>query len=1015
MLSLLHTFAIFLAAQGDANRAQLLGTVYDPNHAPIAGARLKAVNVETAAAREAVSDAAGRYRLLQVDPGRYRLAVESTGFAPATVEGVVLSVGSAVGVDVQLQLQPVNTTLDVGDTLLNVALPAPSSVVQRNAIVNLPINGRRFQDFGTLTPAVQVEPARQQLSFAGQRGVNANVMLDGADYNQPFFGGIRGGERSNFSFTIPQSAIEEFQVVVTGYAAEYGRSTGGILNTITRSGGNAVHGDAFYQRRPSQWSGRNPIVARRPSETLQQYGGSAGGPVRANRLFWFAAFEQQRAETPRQVLFAQLLNRTPTAATQEALAFFRDEEQSFDQTNRAWALTGRTDAHFEGGHRLTVRYNFSDSRERNAVSTGGALTPVTNTAVSNEGTEKDRTHMGTLQYTHLLSPHAVNDVKFSGSYEIRPRVANAETPTVTATPVGSFGARNFLPTVQDDLRYQVTDGLSVIRGGHTMKFGVDYSRITTSQSFGLNQFGAFTVTADVTRILTLLSAAPGQNRFDGREVTYARQIGNLLADYGVQQFAFYGQDSYRLHRKVTLDYGLRWEGQWNPQVEASNTALAEKVRGVRFPNGAVLETDRITNRLNQWMPRVGVALVPFDGARKMVLRAHTGLFYAATPLLLYSGQTNNLRNPPGDVSITLAPTAAQTVYQQLLAVGVDLNRTPLGSLPVIPVETVQRAAALAAGGTARDPFAGIGLTMMASDFRNPRSYQAGFGVEKELTGSLVAGVQWNYVNTVHLHRNRDYNLPAPVIRAGDERPIYGLRTQGRLRPIATLGTITVRESSARSLYRGMTVHGQYRKKRLQLTAYYTLSSSYSDDDSERDASALNYDDPSNFRPDYGFSNLDAKHQFTSNAMVRLPWGIETALIFRLRSGAPMNARTLNDLNEDLAGIDRPYSAPGVPFARNSFRNREVTFNDLRVLRNFGLGGETRRLQLSVELFNMMGIDNVVYGPNASFYGPGITDIGTAAPVDPRFQRLKLPDGTYDANNQQVGNPFQAQVGLRLFF
>ncbi|MBS1829698.1 MAG: TonB-dependent receptor [Acidobacteria bacterium] len=1014
MSSLLLTFAILLAAQGDANRAQLLGTVYGPGHAPVVGAKLTVVNVDTAAARDAVSDAAGRYRVLQLDPGRYRLTANAAGFAAASVEGVVLSVGSAVGVDVQLQVQPVNTVLDVVDTLLNVALPAPSAVVQRNAIVNLPINGRRFQDFGTLTPAVQVEPARQQLSFAGQRGVNANVMLDGADYNQPFFGGIRGGERSNFSFTIPQSAIEEFQVVVTGYAAEYGRSTGGILNAITRSGGNSLHGDGFYQRRPSQWSGRNPIVDRRPSETLQQYGGSAGGPVRTNRLFWFAAFEQQRAETPRQVLFAQLLTRTPTAATQEALAFFREQEQPFDQTNRASAVTWRTDAHLAGGHRLTLRYNFSDSRERNAVSTGGALTPVTNSALSNEGTEKDRTHMGTLQYTHLLSPRAVNDFKFSGSYEIRPRVANAEIPTVTATPVGSFGARNFLPTVQDDLRYQVTDGLSVIRGAHTLKFGVDYSRITTSQSFGLNQFGAFTVTADVTRILTLLSTAPGQDRFDGREVTYARQIGNLLADYGVQQFAFYGQDSYRLHRKVTLDYGLRWEGQWNPRVEASNTAVAEKLRGFRFPNGAVLETDRIANRLNQWMPRLGVAFVPFAGARRMVIRAHTGLFYAATPLLLYSGHTNNLRNPPGDVSITLAPTATQTVYQQLLAVGVDLNRTPLGSLPVIPVETVQRAAALAAGGTARDPFAGIGLTMMGSDYRNPGSYQAGFGVEKEVTGSLVAGVQWNYVNTVHLHRNRDYNLPAPVIRAGDGRAVYGLRTQGRLRPIATLGTITVRESSARSLYRGMTVSGQYRKKRLQLSAFYTLSSNYSDDDSERDASALNYDDPSNFRPDYGYSNLDAKHQFTSNVLVQLPWGFETALIFRLRSGAPMNARTLNDLNEDLSGIDRPYSAPGVPFARNSFRNREVTFNDLRVLRNFGLG-ETRRLQFSVELFNMLGIDNVVFGPNASFYGPGITEIGTAAPVDPRFQRLKLPDGTYDANNQQVGNPFQAQVGLRFFF
>ncbi|MBL8219029.1 MAG: TonB-dependent receptor [Bryobacterales bacterium] len=1015
LFSLLISFAVLLAAQGDANRAQIIGTVFDPNRAPVAGAKLRIENLATGSVRHGSADGAGQYRLLQLDAGRYRITAESPGFAPATVDGIVLSVGASLGVDITLQLQPISTTMDVGDTLLNVALPAPTAAVNQNAIAHLPINGRRFQDFGTLTPTVQIEPARQQLSFAGQRGVNANAMLDGADYSQPFFGGIRGGERSNFSFTVPQGAIQEFQVITTGYAAEYGRSTGGILNAITKSGGNSLHGDTFYQRRPKNWAGMHPIVHRRPSETLQQYGASAGGPIRENRLFWFGAFEQQRAETPRQVLFAQLTNRNPTAATQEALAFFRGEERSFDQTNRASALTGRTDYHFPAGHRLTFRYNFSDSKESNAVSTGGALNPLTSNALSNEGTEKDRTHTGTMQYTHLLSAHTVHDLKFTGSYEIRPREANASTPTVTATPVGAFGARNFLPTVQDDLRYQITDGVSLTRGRHTMKVGVDYSRITTAQSFGLNQYGAFTVTADVTRILTLLSAANGQNRFDGREVTYARQIGNLAADYGVHQFAFYGQDSYRLHRKLTLDYGLRWEGQWNPKVEASNTALADRLRGFRFPNGAVLEPERIANRPTQWMPRLGIAYVPFSGARRMVIRAHTGLFYAATPLLLYSGHTNNLRNPPGDVSITLAPTATQTVYQQLLAAGVDLNSTPLSALPVIPVEAVQRAAALAAGGTARDPFAGIGLTMMAADYRNPRSFQAGLGVEREVTANLVAGVQLHYVNTVHLHRNRDYNLPAPTIRAGDQRPVYGLRTQGRLRPIPSLGTITVRESSARSLYRGFTVQAQYRRKRVQFAAFYTMSSNYSDDDSERDASSLNYDNPGNFLADYGYSNLDAKHQFTSNTLVQLPWGFESALIFRLRSGAPMNARTVIDQNEDLSGVDRPYSSPGVPFRRNSFRNREVTFNDLRVVRNFHLGSETRRLQFSVELFNMLGIDNVVFGPNASFYGPGISEAGGFAPIDPRFQRLKLPDGTYDANNQQVGNPFQAQVGLRLFF
>ncbi|MBI3679096.1 MAG: TonB-dependent receptor [Acidobacteria bacterium] len=1006
-----------LFAQADANRGQMVGTVFDAKQAAVPGAKVKIRNLGTGFVRELVTGSSGQYRALQLDPGNYEVVVEAAGFAAYTASGVVVNVGSTVGLDIVLQVQAVTTTVEVAESLMNVALPAPSIVVNSNAITNLPINGRRFQDFATMTPTVQVEPARQQLSFAGQRGINANVMLDGADYNQPFFGGIRGGERSNFNFTVPQSAIQEFQVVTTGYAAEYGRSTGGVLNTITKSGTNAHHGDAFYQIRHRDLSRNNPIVNRHPSETLKQFGGSVGGPIRSNKLFWFAAFEQQNSTTPREVLFAQIARVTPATATREAYDFFKSEEKPFDQNNRANAMTGRVDYQFVKGHRLTFRYNFSDSDENNAVSVGGALNPITNSAVSNEGIEKDRTHTGTMQYTHLFSSSVLNDVKFSGSYEIRPRLANSATPSVSASPIGSFGARSFLPTTQDDHRFQITDGLSISRGGHTMKLGADYNRLSTVQTFGFNQFGSFSIaSSDVNRILTLLSVATGQNRFDGREVTYTRQIGNLLADFGARQLAFYGQDSWRVSPKLTLDYGLRWEGQWNPQVTANNTSVLDRIRGVRFPNGAVLQPTSIRNTLDQVMPRFGFAWTPVSTGHRTVIRGHTGIFYAATPLLLYSGATNNLRIPPGDLSITLASTATTTIYQQLLAAGVDLNRTPITSLPVIPVETVQRAAAIAAGGTARDPYTGIGLTVMASDYANPRAFQAGLGAETELTRNFLAGVQLNYVNTVHLHRNRDYNLPFPAVRATDrsQRPFYGLRS-GVLRPIPTLAAVTARESSARSMYRGMTVHAQYRTRRLQFLVNYTLSHTYSDDDSERDSGGTNHDNPLNFRPEYNYSNLDQRHQFGSSAVVSLPFGIEVAGILRARSGLPLNPRTGADDNQDLFTVDRPYSAPGVVYLRNSFRNRAVVGNDFRVLKSFSLGGDTRKLQFSAEFFNLFDINNVIFGSNAAIYGPGVDANGNPVAVDPRFQRLRLADGSYDPNNQQVGNPFQVQLGVRFFF
>src|SRR5205823_12889194 len=133
---------------------------------------------------------------------------------------------------------------------------------------------------------VQIDPARGSISFAGQRGINGNVMVDGTDYNNPFFGGTRGGERSGFVPTVPQSSLEEFQVVTTGYAAEYGRSTGGVLNAVSKSGTNAIHGEAFYQIRHKETGLQTPFKSQN-LETLQQFGGGAGGALIKDKLLYF--------------------------------------------------------------------------------------------------------------------------------------------------------------------------------------------------------------------------------------------------------------------------------------------------------------------------------------------------------------------------------------------------------------------------------------------------------------------------------------------------------------------------------------------------------------------------------------------------------------------------------------------------------------------------------------------------------------------------------------------------------
>jgi carboxypeptidase family protein/TonB-dependent receptor-like protein len=1011
----LFSFALGLWAQADANKGQIAGTVYDPNQAVVPNAKVTIKNTGTGLTREVSTNENGQFRAVLLDPGPYDVTVNSPGFAPAVYKGVILNVGSAVDIPVNLKIGTTTETVEVAATLVNVDLPAPSTIINTQAIENLPINGRRFQDFAALTPTVQIDAQRGSISFAGQRGINGNVMVDGTDYNNPFFGGTRGGERSGFVFTIPQSSIQEFQVLTTGYAAEYGRSTGGILNAISKSGTNTIHGEAFYQIRHKETGLQTPFVTQN-LETLQQFGGGAGGAIKRDKLFWFAAAERQVSTLPRQIFFATIASIAPTAQTQEALSFYRSLQQGFKSTNDGTATTGRLDYSLTDNNRLTMRFNFSDASAENAITTGAPLPTLDTRALSGTGAEKDRTYTGIAQYTAILSPNMANDLRFSGTHEVRPRTSNSAIPNVSNV-IGNFGARNFLPTVQDDTRYQINDGLSITRGSHTLKFGGDYNYLTTFQFFGFNQFGSISfATTDIPTLLRIMSVSPGQNRFDDVNVRYNLQIGNLLADYHMHQIAFFAQDSWKITPQFQINYGVRWEGQINPEAVSSNAAVVQAIKAARFPDNNTFDPSTLHNNLNQWMPRFGFTFTPVKGSSRTVIRGHTGIFYAATPMLTYGGTTNNFRIPPGDLSIFYSPTAGQpTLYRVFQAAGFDLNTAKLDNLPILTADKAVAAIAQVSGATP-NPFLQASFTGTANDFQNPRAFQAGLGAEHEIRTGWVAGVQFNYVNTVHLERNRDYNLPFPTVRAADGRPIFA---RGN-RPLSQYGQITLRESSARSMYRGVTFNSRYTaSKRIQFGMQYTLAESFSDDDNERTAGGFTYDNPFNMKPEYGYSNSDIRHSFSSYAVTSLPWGIELSGIFRVTSGQPIDPIAGSDVNGDSSSSDRAYKSVGVPFQRNAFRNRSFKTVDIRFLKNFPFG-ERMRLQFSTEIFNLFNFDNVVIGPaglnNANtIYGLGVD--ATGATVAPRstFMQLRNADGSYNRSNNQLGTPFQAQFGLRFFF
>src|SRR5262249_21474860 len=306
-------------------------------------------------------------------------------------------------------------------------------------------------------------------------------------------------------------------------------------------------------------------------------------------------------------------------------------------------------------------------------------------------------------------------------------------------------------------------------------------------------------------------------------------------------------DSWRVNRRFQINYGVRWEGQVNPKPVATNTAVVSAIQAVSFPAGK-FDPSQLQNNLNQWMPRFGFTYTPFKNSTKTVVRGHSGIFYAASPMLIYGGTTNNFRIPPGDLSIAYIPTTGQpTVYQIFKTAGFDLNTAKLDNLPILTSTQLTNAIAQLTG-AAPNPFLQASFTGTANNYENPRAFQAGLGVDQEIAHNWIVGGQFNYVNTVHLERNRDYNLPLPTLRASDGRFIFNRNN----RPLPQYGQITLRESSAHSMYRGASFNTRYTaSRRVQFGIQYTVAQAYSDDDNERSAGGFTYDNPFNMRAEYG--------------------------------------------------------------------------------------------------------------------------------------------------------------------
>src|SRR5256714_12027428 len=469
--------ALSVFSQTQITTGTIQGTVTDTNGAIVPGATVEIKNLDTNLSRTLIADDGGRFVALALPPGPYSVTVAKQGFATAVAERLDLTIGQAMNLPGAMKISQVEerVTITAAPTIDTVKTESSSTLNER-AVSATPILGRKFEDLLTLTPGVSVVqgPDGDEITFAGQRGVFNNVSLDGGDYNNGFFGEQLGGQRAAIDITL--EAVKEFQVVSTGASAEFGRTAGGVINVITKSGTNDIHGSAFYFQRLEALTANTSDGKPLKGFHREQYGGTIGGPIRKDKAFYFFAFEGIRENLERANLSEPVGSTacpvaTPTILANEPLINANEDCQrlaliNFFRTTRNQeeglpikhkinnqAFLSKVDLQLSAANQLAVSYNFDYSKNTNQtfdVATYG------NSANGIEGPSKINVLRVNLIST--LSATKLNEAHFSYSRELRPRAAvpsNVPADTAMGDPTTfRFGFPFFLEPNVDELLWR---------------------------------------------------------------------------------------------------------------------------------------------------------------------------------------------------------------------------------------------------------------------------------------------------------------------------------------------------------------------------------------------------------------------------------------------------------------------------------------------------------------------------------------------------------------------------------
>jgi len=981
-----------LTAQ-DSDTGAIRGIVVDPSGGRIAQASIVAVNAATGVRYEATSDAEGRFSLDLLPPGDYTARTVAQGMSPQVTPQLHVEVGAAAEIEFHLMIAGAQekVTVSASPQLVETQPTGVSSLVDERAIADLPLNGRRFSDLMLLSPGVTQDPrsltsaSNGDLSFGGLRGFQNSFLVDGGDFNNAFFAQARGLYRTPYQFS--NEVVQEFRVSSNSYGAEQGRAGGAVINVVTKSGSNHWHGTGLYYIRDSGFGAGDAFMTFKPHSRQQQGGGTLGGPIKKNKIFLFAGFDQHYFHVPDVVEFLNdTMQVVPQAGsgpytpgdydvTDQALVFAAAAQLNtlagaYPAAQIGNAAYVKLDINLTPRNQVAVRYNSSRYWGSNNVFLDPA-SPVNYDSISNNGTEDVSTDTGSVSLTSGITTRLTSHLRAQFSRDLRQSFTNTSATLVKISDIiDGIGRSDLLPRSTREHRAQLAETLSFDTSRHSFKFGGDSLVTWIYDFFPSQQSGEYLFYPIQVDPFTFepmeagLPLTPLRAYAHAVPKYYLQSFGPSASNPNSNDYSAFAQDTIRVTDHLALNLGVRWDLQ-----TFTTTGL---ISNPLFP-----PSGKVPFKPYNFGPRAGFAY-SIGKIHPLVIRAGYGMFYVRIPQIYNSAIATENGITDGQVFLNNSNYYDHQVF--------PTYPNPLVNCPVV-------------NNTCNLPFGftdGVthDVSAFAPNFVTPRVQQSSVTLEREIGGHTTVAISYLFVRGEHLIRALDVNLLPPVAL---NYPIFdstGSIFQGGYytvdsfatwqytqsitcpfppcinplgRPIAQLGSIDEFQSAASSLYNGATISIN---RRMSRGTYLRLSYTYAHaiDDGQ---DALVAGSPATVQNSYnpngerGPSVTDQRSRFVAAFSIEPrpfhrghevlghmlnEWKISS--IVTAGSGRPVNATVDGDPNQD-GNYDND-RLPG--YTRNAFTGPDYSSVDLRLVRKIHVG-HAYRLEFTADSFNLFNRDN----------------------------------------------------------